>query len=117
MGNQPSVKMYFQPHGFVTVESRLELPEGMDTQNLSCAVSHPSWDEKKVLEPKPEKGQASAGWIASFYVFSVFGVLFYCCNSYFVSRCIDVQHFTNKPSILSLSLQVFFCGCTSLLSW
>ncbi|XP_041807455.1 cell surface glycoprotein CD200 receptor 1 isoform X2 [Chelmon rostratus] len=56
MGNQPSVKMYFQPHGFVTVESRLELPEGMDTQNLSCAVSHPSWDEKKVLEPKPEKG-------------------------------------------------------------
>lgn len=44
--------------GFVTVESRLELLEGTDMKNLTCAIRHPYWSEEQTLEPKPGKGQA-----------------------------------------------------------
>lgn len=52
--------------GYITVESRLELLEGMDTANLSCAIRHPYWEREKllVLPLKYEKGQAFAEWIA-----------------------------------------------------
>uniref|UniRef100_A0A8D0A0P0 Ig-like domain-containing protein n=1 Tax=Sander lucioperca TaxID=283035 RepID=A0A8D0A0P0_SANLU len=51
--------------GFFTVESRLELLEGMDKENLSCAIRHPYWKEEKILWPKKQfKGQAFAEWIA-----------------------------------------------------
>ncbi|KAM6956057.1 cell surface glycoprotein CD200 receptor 1 isoform 2-T2 [Lycodopsis pacificus] len=42
--------------GFFTVESRLELPKGMDTENLSCAIRHPNWTREKILVLKPKKG-------------------------------------------------------------
>ncbi|XP_074515169.1 cell surface glycoprotein CD200 receptor 1 isoform X2 [Sebastes fasciatus] len=44
--------------GYITVESRLELLEGMDTANLSCAIRHPYWEREKllVLPLKYEKG-------------------------------------------------------------
>ncbi|XP_031151392.1 cell surface glycoprotein CD200 receptor 1-A isoform X3 [Sander lucioperca] len=40
--------------GFFTVESRLELLEGMDKENLSCAIRHPYWKEEKILWPKKQ---------------------------------------------------------------
>ncbi|XP_069388878.1 cell surface glycoprotein CD200 receptor 1-B [Paralichthys olivaceus] len=39
----------------ITVESRLELDEGTDTQNLSCAVRHPYWQQEQILTPKLRK--------------------------------------------------------------
>ncbi|XP_075963191.1 cell surface glycoprotein CD200 receptor 1 [Anarhichas minor] len=54
MGNESSVENYSD--GFFTVESRLELPEGMDTENLSCVIQHPNWTEKRILVLKLEKG-------------------------------------------------------------
>ena len=45
--------------GFITVESRLELAEGMITEDLTCAVSHPSWEKERILVLKPKEGQAS----------------------------------------------------------
>ncbi|XP_076603509.1 cell surface glycoprotein CD200 receptor 1-A isoform X2 [Chaetodon auriga] len=61
MGNSSDVETL--PDGFFTVESRLELPEGMNTQNLSCVVSHPYWDEKKILVPKPTKDAVQIPWL------------------------------------------------------
>ncbi|XP_021434983.2 cell surface glycoprotein CD200 receptor 1-A isoform X1 [Oncorhynchus mykiss] len=37
--------------GFNKVESRLVLPEGIATGNLTCAVTHPSWEEVHMVTP------------------------------------------------------------------
>lgn len=63
------VETLFESNGFFTVESRLELLEGMDTGNLSCTIKHPYWREKQISVSKPLKGQAFAEWIASFFLF------------------------------------------------
>ncbi|XP_035507368.1 cell surface glycoprotein CD200 receptor 1-B isoform X2 [Scophthalmus maximus] len=42
--------------GFITVESRLELEEGMDTENLTCAVRHTLWEQERILVPEHEEG-------------------------------------------------------------
>ncbi|XP_026152321.1 cell surface glycoprotein CD200 receptor 1-B isoform X2 [Mastacembelus armatus] len=42
--------------GFITVESRLELPKGMDTKNLTCTISHPYWEEERIIRPALQKG-------------------------------------------------------------
>ncbi|KAE8299212.1 hypothetical protein D5F01_LYC01605 [Larimichthys crocea] len=55
-GNSPPVETLSESHGFFTAESRLELTEGVDVKNLSCAVSHPYWTEEQILVPKPQKG-------------------------------------------------------------
>ncbi|XP_044072740.1 cell surface glycoprotein CD200 receptor 1-A isoform X2 [Siniperca chuatsi] len=55
-GNSSSVETLLDSHGFFTVESLLELPEGMDTVNLSCAIRHPYWKREKTLVPEPKKG-------------------------------------------------------------
>ncbi|XP_036964664.1 cell surface glycoprotein CD200 receptor 1-A-like isoform X2 [Acanthopagrus latus] len=55
-GNISDVKTLSEPDGFFTVESRLKISEGMDTENLSCAISHPYWREEKILELKLTKG-------------------------------------------------------------
>ncbi|XP_026232696.1 cell surface glycoprotein CD200 receptor 1-A isoform X2 [Anabas testudineus] len=39
--------------GFFTVESRLTLPEGTDTKNLSCIIKHQTWKDDVILELKP----------------------------------------------------------------
>ncbi|XP_031725308.1 cell surface glycoprotein CD200 receptor 1 [Anarrhichthys ocellatus] len=59
MGNKLSVKNYSVENysdGFFTVESHLELPEGMDTENLSCVIRHPNWTRERILVLKLEKG-------------------------------------------------------------
>lgn len=42
--------------GLITVESRMELPENMDTKNLNCTITHPYW-ERITLVTKPIEGQ------------------------------------------------------------
>ncbi|XP_028447824.1 cell surface glycoprotein CD200 receptor 1-A isoform X3 [Perca flavescens] len=49
-GNSSSVETA-SSHGFFTVESRLELLEGMDKENLSCAIRHPYWKGLRILTP------------------------------------------------------------------
>ncbi|KAA8588045.1 hypothetical protein FQN60_001239 [Etheostoma spectabile] len=58
-GNSSSVET--SSDGFFTVESRLELLEEMDKENLSCAIRHPYWKEEHILRPKKllKKGDAS----------------------------------------------------------
>ncbi|CAB1448337.1 unnamed protein product [Pleuronectes platessa] len=41
--------------GSITVESRLQLDEGTDPENLTCAFRHPSWDQEKTLGVKLRK--------------------------------------------------------------
>lgn len=49
------------PDGSFTVESRLELTEGMDPKHLTCIIRHLFWKEKDVvLGIKRKKGQTSA---------------------------------------------------------
>lgn len=49
-GNSSSVET-LEPDGHYTVESRLLLPEGIYTGNVSCIIKHPSWNEEKILVP------------------------------------------------------------------
>ncbi|XP_030283331.1 cell surface glycoprotein CD200 receptor 1-A-like isoform X2 [Sparus aurata] len=70
-GNLSDVKTSSDKDGFFTVESRLEISEGMNTENLSCAISHPYWSEEKVLEPKLTKGHVT--WLC---VSAVAGLVF-----------------------------------------
>ncbi|XP_070832457.1 cell surface glycoprotein CD200 receptor 1 [Chaetodon trifascialis] len=88
MGNSSSVKTQLDSHGFFTVESRLELPKGMDTQNLSCAISHPYWAEKEILIPKPRKGYAPWLCILVVVVVVVFlaGFLFFAQKQLIILR-------------------------------
>ncbi|XP_060944816.1 cell surface glycoprotein CD200 receptor 1 [Limanda limanda] len=41
--------------GSITLESRLELDEGTDTENLTCSVRHPAWEQEKTLVVKLRK--------------------------------------------------------------
>lgn len=43
-------------HGFVTMESRLELLQGTDTENLTCVITHPYWEDQQILLPQLKKG-------------------------------------------------------------
>lgn len=58
-GNSTPVESSSESNGFYTVESRLELPEGTDPTNVSCAVSHLFWRENQIRVPKPISGYAS----------------------------------------------------------
>lgn len=48
------------PDGFYSVTSRLVLPEGMDTDNLTCAVSHSYWAVERTVTPQPIAGRPPA---------------------------------------------------------
>ncbi|KAM7407245.1 hypothetical protein PAMA_003123 [Pampus argenteus] len=50
--NSASLETQRDFDGLFTVESRLEVPESMDTKNLSCIIRHPYWETQKILEPK-----------------------------------------------------------------
>ncbi|XP_022596651.1 cell surface glycoprotein CD200 receptor 1 [Seriola dumerili] len=54
--NSATVETQSTSDGFSTVESRLELAEGMDTKNLTCAIRHRFWKEPQILIPNPTKG-------------------------------------------------------------
>ncbi|XP_029701531.1 cell surface glycoprotein CD200 receptor 2-like isoform X1 [Takifugu rubripes] len=45
--------------GFFSVESRLELLEGADTENLTCVIDHPYWREQQILQPALKRGYTS----------------------------------------------------------
>ncbi|XP_061578876.1 cell surface glycoprotein CD200 receptor 1-B-like [Cololabis saira] len=67
-GNHERADNTVLPDGFVTVESHLELLEGMDPENLTCIVRHQSWREEKRLAPSGEEGEevktASCFWMS-----------------------------------------------------
>lgn len=51
-----TVKTLLDPDGLVTVESFVELDTNADADNVSCAISHPYWDNVQMIEPQPIKG-------------------------------------------------------------
>ncbi|XP_029980981.1 cell surface glycoprotein CD200 receptor 1 isoform X2 [Sphaeramia orbicularis] len=61
-GNTSTVETRDSSDGFFTVESRLELPTDMQTENVSCAISHLSWEHEESLMIKIEKGRAFS-WV------------------------------------------------------
>ncbi|XP_071332512.1 cell surface glycoprotein CD200 receptor 1 [Trachinotus anak] len=48
--------------GFITAESQLDLPEGMDTENLTCAIRHLYWEKAMILIPKPKRDQTTGNF-------------------------------------------------------
>lgn len=72
VGNVSPADTLHVSHGFFTVESRLELREGMDTQNLSCVIRHPYWKGEKILEPRTLKGQDFVQWMAQEFFLGFF---------------------------------------------
>lgn len=62
-GSTSSYKVLPQSDGFVTVESRLEFPEHADTTNLSCFVSHPFWDQVKIVTVKEAEKAVKFPWL------------------------------------------------------
>ncbi|XP_054871053.1 cell surface glycoprotein CD200 receptor 1-A isoform X2 [Amphiprion ocellaris] len=60
-GNFLPVNTQHDSNGFFTVESHLELPEGMDIQNLTCIIRHPLFEEDKILKPNSQK--ANFPWL------------------------------------------------------
>lgn len=58
--------------GFVTVESRLELLQGTDTENLTCLINHPYWTDQQTLVPQFKQGditETGAGFFCSSFIY------------------------------------------------
>ncbi|XP_056898561.1 nectin-3-like protein isoform X2 [Takifugu flavidus] len=53
------VETLLEDGGFFSVESRLELLEGADTENLTCVIDHPYWREQQILQPALKRGYTS----------------------------------------------------------
>ncbi|KAM9346819.1 LOW QUALITY PROTEIN: cell surface glycoprotein CD200 receptor 1-B-like [Symphorus nematophorus] len=71
-------------HGLFTVESRLELTEGMDTENLRCTIMHLFWKEAQTLRPKLKEGYAGYGyWLR---ILIVVGIVFVTGFFFFVRK-------------------------------
>ncbi|KAM8749501.1 cell surface glycoprotein CD200 receptor 1-B-like isoform 1-T1 [Acanthopagrus schlegelii] len=79
-GNISDVKTSSEPDGFFTVESRLTISEGMNTKNLSCAISHPYWREEKILELKLTK---DVTWL---YISAAAGLVFLAAVVFFAQK-------------------------------
>ncbi|XP_029980983.1 cell surface glycoprotein CD200 receptor 1 isoform X4 [Sphaeramia orbicularis] len=62
-GNTSTVETRDSSDGFFTVESRLELPTDMQTENVSCAISHLSWEHEESLMIKIEKAGRAFSWV------------------------------------------------------
>lgn len=58
-GNSTPVETPSESNGFYTLESRLELLEGTDPENVSCVVSHRYWNQNQIVMPKSKSGDAS----------------------------------------------------------
>ncbi|XP_029315162.1 cell surface glycoprotein CD200 receptor 1-B isoform X2 [Cottoperca gobio] len=78
MGNSSIVKTMIGSED-IFIESRLELLEGMDTENLSCIIRHPFWKDEQILVPKLKKGFVPWLYILTVVVIIMLlaGVLFY----------------------------------------
>ncbi|KAF7215671.1 cell surface glycoprotein CD200 receptor 1-A [Nothobranchius furzeri] len=107
-GNSESVKTLPGSDGFVTVESELELLEGMNPENLSCIVRHQSWDQERSLVPQPREGQDSAREYKLWIFLLVIGVLFVLLAAFIVlvlkkvklsRRCQHVDTPNKSPTI------------------
>ncbi|XP_068185841.1 cell surface glycoprotein CD200 receptor 1-A [Antennarius striatus] len=89
MLNPTPVESLSDSSGLFTVESRLELPEGVDLEKLSCAIHHPYWPEEKTLLPKLRKGNAL--WIYITIAVVVFvvliGIIFVVRKTRILRRC------------------------------
>ncbi|XP_040912920.1 cell surface glycoprotein CD200 receptor 1-B isoform X2 [Toxotes jaculatrix] len=55
-GNSTTVETMSGSDGLITVESRLELTEGMNMETLTCAVSYLNWKQDRIFELKHKKG-------------------------------------------------------------
>lgn len=64
-----SLEKITELNDFFTAESRLELPQGMDTQNLSCTIEHPYWKDEKILVPTLKKGELDSITLIFFFFF------------------------------------------------
>uniref|UniRef100_UPI0037E731BB cell surface glycoprotein CD200 receptor 1-A isoform X2 n=1 Tax=Semicossyphus pulcher TaxID=241346 RepID=UPI0037E731BB len=51
-----------ESNGFFTVESRLVLPEGTDTEGLRCLVRHPCWEGEKTVG-RQEHRKGNVPWL------------------------------------------------------
>ncbi|XP_037542432.1 cell surface glycoprotein CD200 receptor 1 [Nematolebias whitei] len=85
--------------GFATVESVLKLPEGMNPENLSCIIQHPSWDQERTIQVR--KVQKDFRWlwvfipiIGVFVVFLAGGSVFALRKVKLLRRChtLDTQN-------------------------
>ncbi|XP_008296969.1 cell surface glycoprotein CD200 receptor 1 [Stegastes partitus] len=86
-------------NGFFTAESHLEVPEGMDTQNLSCIIRHPSWEREKILEPEFKKAEARFPWTRILIVVAAIlfaGLVFFAQRKLMLLRPCRQSH--NSPS-------------------
>ncbi|XP_038576632.1 cell surface glycoprotein CD200 receptor 1-A isoform X2 [Micropterus salmoides] len=100
MGNSSTVKTSNDSRGFYTVESLLELPEGMDTVNLSCVIRHPYWKGEKILVPELQKGYVLWLCVLIVVVIIVFlaGVLFFAQKKIIMLRQCQQSDDTSSPS-------------------
>nr|XP_020465135.1 cell surface glycoprotein CD200 receptor 1 isoform X2 [Monopterus albus] len=95
---KPSNVVKNETGGFITVESHLELPEGMDTRNLSCAIGHQYWEQDKILRPKPKQGYMYELFIpiVVVLVISLLGILYFAIKKLLMLR--QCQQAGNSPS-------------------
>ncbi|GAA6236203.1 cell surface glycoprotein CD200 receptor 1 isoform X2 [Lates japonicus] len=88
------------PDGSFTVESHLELTEGMDPEHLTCIIRHLFWKDKDVVvEIKPQKVAGDFPWVAILVVLVVFvplmGFLYFAQKKLMLRRC---QQSDTSPS-------------------
>lgn len=77
-------------HGFVTMESRLELLQGTDTENLTCVITHPYWEDQQILLPQLKKGdiiETNAWFIFFFFCIIVLTLMNYSCRKESMDHC------------------------------
>ncbi|XP_041857476.1 uncharacterized protein si:ch211-214p13.9 isoform X2 [Melanotaenia boesemani] len=58
-GNTTVLTVKHETEGYFTVDSTLELPDTKIPENLTCVISHKSWEEDRTLVPKFKEGQFS----------------------------------------------------------
>ncbi|XP_041857483.1 uncharacterized protein si:ch211-214p13.9 isoform X8 [Melanotaenia boesemani] len=58
-GNTTVLTVKHDTEGYFTVDSTLELPDTKIPENLTCVISHKSWEEDRTLVPKFKEGQFS----------------------------------------------------------
>ncbi|XP_062282589.1 cell surface glycoprotein CD200 receptor 1-B-like [Scomber scombrus] len=56
-GTSSYLETWLGSDGLITVESRMELPDNMDTKHLNCTITHHYWERVITLVPEPIEGQ------------------------------------------------------------
>ncbi|KAM9346820.1 cell surface glycoprotein CD200 receptor 1-like [Symphorus nematophorus] len=91
-----------EPNGLFTVESRLELTEGMDTENLRCTIMHLFWKEAQTLRPKLKAGYVPWLCILTVAVIVVFlaGILLFAQKKVTLRRCQQSDTTPSKSAVV-----------------